>query len=57
MPIANLDALRAANTSPINFVLHEITDSCERLFQKFGIGSNCLSYLFKKIVIRSNGSG
>ena len=31
MPIANLDALHAENTNPANFVLHEITDSCERL--------------------------
>ena len=30
---SNLNALRASNTNPANFMLHEITDSCERLFQ------------------------
>ena len=54
---SNLDALRASNTNPANFVLHEITDSCERLFQRFGIGSNVSGYPLEKIVIRSNGSG
>ena len=49
--------MRAANTNPANFVLHEITDSCERLFQRFGIGSNGSGYPFEKNVIRSNGSG
>ena len=37
-------------------MLHEITDSCERLFQRFGIGSNGSGYPFEKNVIRSNGS-
>ena len=54
---SNLDALRASNTNPANFVLHEITDSCKRLFQRFGIGSNVSGYPLEKIVIRSNGSG
>ena len=36
------------NTNPANFVLHEITDSCERLFQRFGIGSNGSGYPFEK---------
>ena len=35
-------------TNPANFVLHEITDSHERLFQRFGVGSNGLGYPFKK---------
>ena len=38
--IANLDALSAANTNSANFVLHEITDSCQRLFQRYGIRWN-----------------
>ena len=54
---SNLDALRASNTNPANFVLHEITDSCERLFQRFSIGSNVSGYPLEKIVIHSNGSG
>ena len=54
---SNLNALRASNTNPANFMLHEITDSCERLFQRFGIGSKVSGYPSKKIVIRSNGSG
>ena len=45
---AHLDALRTAKTNPANFVLHEITDSCERLFQGFGIGSNGLGHPFEK---------
>ena len=45
---SNLDALRAANTNPPNFVLHEVTDSCERLFERFGIGSNASGYPFEK---------
>ena len=71
-PIANLDALRGANTNPGNFVLHEITDSCERVFQTLGIGLNGSGYPFeknchpferlllsvwKRNVIPSNGSG
>ena len=55
--ITNLDALRAANTNSANFVLDEITDTCERFFQRFGLGSNGSGYLFEKNVIRSNGSG
>ena len=47
-PIANLDALRGANTNPGNFVLHEITDSCERVFQTLGIGLNGSGYPFEK---------
>ena len=46
---SNLDALRASNTNPANFVLHEITDSCERLFQRFGIGSNVSAIRWKKL--------
>ena len=38
------------HTNPANFVLHEITDSCERLFQRCDIRS-------RKIAIRWNGSG
>ena len=41
-------ALRTAKTNPANFVLHEITDSCERLFQGFGIGSNGSGHPFEK---------
>ena len=58
--------------NPANFVLHEITDSCDTLFQRFGISSNGSGYPFEKemssfrttqaicsgqIVIRSKGSG
>ena len=31
--IANLDAFPATNTNSENFVLHEITDNCEKLSQ------------------------
>ena len=34
-----------------------VTDSCERLFQTFGIGSNGSGYPFEKKVILRNGSG
>ena len=55
--IANLDALRAPNTNPANFVLHEVTNISEKLFQRFGIRSNDSVCPFGKIVIRSKGSG
>ena len=56
-PIANLDALRAANAIPANFAFLEITDSCERLFQRFGIRSNGSGYPFEKNCHPSNDSG
>ena len=34
MFIANLDALRATSTNFVNFMLHEITDSCEKRFHQ-----------------------
>ena len=34
MFIANLDALRATSTNSVNFMLHEITDSCEKRFHQ-----------------------
>ena len=43
--------------NPANFVLHEITDSRDTLFQRFGISSNGSGYPFKKTVIHSNSSG
>ena len=45
--ITNLDALRTANTNLANFVLHEITDTCERFFQRFGLDSNGSGYPFE----------
>ena len=48
MPIAKLGALRAANTNSANFVLHEIANSCEKLFQRFDIGSNDSVCSFEK---------
>ena len=41
-------AFRAANTNSANSVLHGIFDSCDRLFQRFGIRSNGSGYPFKK---------
>ena len=41
--------LRAANTNPPNFVLHKVADSCERLFERFGIGSNASGYPFERL--------
>ena len=34
MFIANLDALHATSTNSVNFMLHEITDSCEKRFDQ-----------------------
>lgn len=34
MFIANLDALHATSTNSVNFMLHEITDSCEKRFHQ-----------------------
>ena len=36
---------------------YEITDTCERVFQRFGIRSNGSGYPLEKIVIHLNGTG
>ena len=53
--IANLDAFPATNTNSENFVLHEITDNCEKLFQDLVSVQTTQSVRLKKNVIRSNG--
>lgn len=56
-PIANLDALLTTKTNPANFLLHEITDSCETLLFCFGILSNSFGYpLEKEMFVRLNDS-